>query len=131
MNNNNNKLKNYLLGNNDKLIGSIIGFRKRLILKNMENWKNDQSERKYLPEGFAILLYFDHRTGRIERYLYNPNLTFSRKKPLVNDYNKNIIQSRSTKYINPYIFNYNPDKLFSPALYNLLTFKGKPDQKHF
>jgi hypothetical protein len=80
MNNNNDKLKNYLLGNNDKLIGSIIGFRKSLNIISWANWKNDQSERKYLPEGFAILLYFDHRTGKIERHLYNPNLTFFEKK---------------------------------------------------
>lgn len=72
----NDKLRDYLLGGNDKLIGSIIGFRKRLILKNWENLINDKSDMKYLPEAFAILLYFDHRTGRIEQHLYNQNLIF-------------------------------------------------------
>ena len=30
---------------------------------------------------YAILLYFDHRLGRIVRHLYNPNLVFFNKKP--------------------------------------------------
>jgi hypothetical protein len=111
----NDNLTDYLLGGNDKLIGSVIGFRKSLNLKIWENWKNDNSEVKYLPEGYAILLYFDHRTGKIERHLYNPNLTFFGKKPLVKDYMQNIIQSKSTNYINPYVFN--PNKHNIKSLY--------------
>lgn len=127
MNNNNDKLKNYLLGNNDKLIGSIIGFRKSLNFKNWENWKNDQSERKYLPEGFAILLYFDHRTGKIERHLYNPNLTFFEKKPLIKDSMSNIIQKKTTKYINPYVFNHHPNKYNIKSLRNDLYGPSRPE----
>ena len=127
--NKNNKIKDYLLGGNDKLIGSIIGLKKkRFIIKNLENWKNDKTDIKYLPEGFAILLYFDHRTGKIERHLYHPNLTFFGKKPLINDYTQNIIQSRSTNYINPYVFNYNPEILLQKTLKNLINFKGQHDQ---
>lgn len=114
------KLKDYLLGENDKLIGSIIGFKKRLILKNWEIWKKDSSERKYLPESFAILLYFDHRTGKIERHLYNPNLTFWGKKPLVNDYTKNKKESIFTHPINPYMFNHNPNILNIKSLMKTL-----------
>lgn len=132
MNKNNDKLKDYLLCGNDKLIGSVIGFRKRLILKNFEKWKNDKSDVKYLPEGYAILLYFDHRTGKIERHLYNPNLIFFRRKPLVNDYTTNIIQSRSTKYINPYVFNNNSDRLFTKILQNFILYGYDPyDQDKF
>lgn len=129
----NDTLKDYLLGGNDKLIGSIIGFKKNLLYKNWDNWKNDKSEnKKYLPEGFAILLYFDHRTGKIERHLYNPNLTFFRRKPLVNDYTTNIIQSRSTKYINPYVFNNNNSGSISKLLQNFILYGYDPyDQDKF
>lgn len=30
----------------------------------------------FLPEGYAILLYFYHIICRIERYLFNPNFIF-------------------------------------------------------
>jgi hypothetical protein len=113
----NDKLRDYLLGGNDKLIGSIIGFSKGLKFNKWVKWNNnnskifkgDKNELNYLPEGYAILLYFYHRTGKIERHLYNPNLTFWGKKPLVIDYTQNILQSRSTNYINPYVFNHDPD----------------------
>lgn len=49
----NDKLKDYLLGGNDKLIGSIIGFRRKLNLKNMENWKNDKSKKKRKKQIFT------------------------------------------------------------------------------
>jgi hypothetical protein len=52
----------YLLGGNLDLVGSIIG-----IVKGIRRTKDKDP-------GYAILLYFDHRTARIERYLYNPNL---------------------------------------------------------
>jgi hypothetical protein len=140
MNNKNDKLKTYLLGGNDKLIGSIIAFKRYLVKTNFDKWLEiktnnkhinvDESKDvdiddyklklKYLPEGYAILLYFDHRTGQIERHLYNPNLIFFNRKPLVNDYNKQMIQSKSTKYVNPYVFNYDPNRLFTPLLGSML-----------
>jgi hypothetical protein len=134
------KLNDYLLGGNDKLIGSIIGFKRYLVKTNFDKWIELRNKKKnniggddyklelnYLPEGFAILLYFDHRTGVIERHLYNPNLTFFGKKPLVNDYTRNIIQSKSTTYVNPYVFNYNPDVLFTPTLASMISNKIKRD----
>ena len=60
--NQNKQLKKYLLGNNNNLKGSII----RLCRTQIEN--------KALHLTYSIILYFDHRTGRIERYLFNSAL---------------------------------------------------------
>lgn len=118
-------LKDYLLGGNDKLIGTILGFKKGLKMKNYNDWARIDNwnfifkkslpitgkwRDNFLPEGFSVLLYFDHRTCRIERHLFNPNLRFRGKEPLVylsEDLSKmNIIPK------NPYLFNafYKNDK---------------------
>lgn len=60
--NQNKQLKKYLLGNNKNLKGSII----RLCRTQIEN--------KALHLTYSIILYFYHRTGIIERYLFNPAL---------------------------------------------------------
>lgn len=53
-------VKDYLIGNNKNLFGSIIGFKK--------GWRKNNS----LIPHYSFLLYFSHETGRIERYYYNP-----------------------------------------------------------
>ena len=70
---------------------------------------------------YAILLYFDHRLGRIVRHLYNPNLVFFNKKPnidLVKDGKislfrfdeKDLYDNSSYQYkllpSNPYLYKY-------------------------
>jgi len=124
----NDKLRDYLLGGNVKLIGSIIGFSKGLKFNKWVKWNNNNSkifkgeknELNYLPEGYAILLYFYHRTGKIERHLYNPNLTFWGKKPLVNDYTQNKKESWRSYPVNPYMFNPNPNLLNNKSLMKTL-----------
>jgi hypothetical protein len=58
----NKKNLKYLLGGNLNFIGTIVAISKA-IRKNKKD-----------SPGYSILIYFDHYTGQIERYLYNPNL---------------------------------------------------------
>jgi hypothetical protein len=58
-------LNEYLIGNNENLIGSILGFQR--------GRRKDSIIRS--NHFFSFLLYFDHRTGRIERYLINKGST--------------------------------------------------------
>ena len=80
-------IRNYLLGGNENLIGTCISIRKSLKMSNLDKYfideRNDPNTKHYVQEGFAILLYFDHRLGRIVRHLFNPNLVFRNKKPNV------------------------------------------------
>nr|YP_009739368.1 hypothetical protein [Tricholoma bakamatsutake]QIC20212.1 hypothetical protein [Tricholoma bakamatsutake] len=106
-------LNDYLLGGNDNLIGTIIGFKKGLIYKNLVKWHgielsnkyivDGEFQKNYLPEGFAVLLYFDHRTCRIERHLFNPNLVFMGKNPNILDVNDNSLHNILVR--NPYLYN--------------------------
>lgn len=77
----NNNIKDYLLGGNENLIGSIISFRKALRKEKFEKIYISDSKKKHYPEGFAVMLYFDHRIGRIVRHLFNPNLIFWGMEP--------------------------------------------------
>jgi hypothetical protein len=54
------KIKNYLLGDNPNLFGTIIGFKR--------GWRKNKPD---FLDYYSFLLYFSHETGRIERYLYN------------------------------------------------------------
>jgi hypothetical protein len=54
------KTQKYLLGNNPKLYGSIIGFNR--------GWRKNKPD---FLDYYSFLLYFSHETGRIERYFYN------------------------------------------------------------
>jgi len=56
-------LRRYLIGGNQDLVGTILSIQKK---KNVRR-------KKILDPGYSILLYFNHLTARIERYLYNPN----------------------------------------------------------
>lgn len=121
-----NLLNEYLLDGNENLIGTVIGFRKGLKLDNLNKWKELNKigkltgDKHYLPEGFAVLLYFDHRTAQVERHLFNPNLTFFRRKPHINDYIRNEIETNSLEYVNPYVFNYNQDVFYTRLLDKLI-----------
>nr|YP_010170430.1 hypothetical protein K8K84_mgp040 [Phanerochaete carnosa]QRZ60412.1 hypothetical protein [Phanerochaete carnosa] len=108
-------IKNYLLGNNNNLVGTIIAFRKGLVksrfFEYVEAKNNDPKNKHYLPESFAVLLYFDHRVGRIVRYLFNPNLIFWGKEPFVVDYNKE--PSEAMDWLN--------------SIYSKINYSGQPD----
>jgi len=59
-------LKDYLIGEKidtkkENLFGTILGFQKKIGFNEVFKTYNH----------FAFLLFFDHRTGRIERYLIN------------------------------------------------------------
>ena len=81
--------KKYLLGNNDNLVGTILAIRKGLVKSKYLEYELDSREVKdikdapkvYSPEAYSILLYFDHRTARIVRFLFNPNMIFWNRKP--------------------------------------------------
>nr|YP_009739467.1 hypothetical protein [Tricholoma saponaceum]QIC20311.1 hypothetical protein [Tricholoma saponaceum] len=131
-------LRDYLLNGNDNLVGTIIGFRKGLKKVNLYKWRELTTagkltgEKHYLPEGFAVLLYFDHRTAQIERHLFNPNLVFFGKKPLINDHIANKFESTALEYVNPYVFNYNPNVCFTWLLRHLIVKKTVNDyQRHY
>nr|YP_010170407.1 hypothetical protein K8K84_mgp063 [Phanerochaete carnosa]QRZ60389.1 hypothetical protein [Phanerochaete carnosa] len=72
------------LGGNDNLIGTVIAIRKNLKKSNFEKYiksvQEQPNKKHYIPEGYAVMLYFDHRLARIVRHLFNPNLTFWGKK---------------------------------------------------
>lgn len=53
--------KQYLQGNHDNLLGTILGF------KRGRRYNNEFSQFNF----FSFFLYFDHTTGRIERFLVN------------------------------------------------------------
>ena len=59
-----NTLKEYLLGDNENLIGTVIAIRKSLIKSNLDKFFeqeiNDPNHKHYVQNGYAILLYFDH-----------------------------------------------------------------------
>lgn len=109
-----NSLTEYLFGNNSNLIGTIIAIRKSLVKLDvfMDYYNDIQINKKtFIPESYAILLYFDHRKARLVRYLFNPNLTFWKKAPKI--YNKNSIKYLSNEdllkpfsQLNPYLFNF-------------------------
>lgn len=84
----NKKLKEYLLGGNMNLIGTVLSIRKALKLNKFQEYLRESKEKPelkhYVPEGYSILLYFDHRKGRITRHVFNPNLIFWGIKPLLN-----------------------------------------------
>lgn len=141
-------IKNYLLGNNNNLVGTIIAFRKGLVknkfLEYVDAKNKDPKNKHYIPEGYAVLLYFDHRVGRIVRYLFNPNLIFWQNKPIVVDYNKEpseamewmnsifcqINYSGYPEYVgketNPYLYNIKPQLLNKKFLIK----SRKDDLKH-
>lgn len=78
-------LNQYLLGDNPKLIGTILAFRKSPIrseyLEYVDNVRYNEKTKFYSPESYSVMMYFDHRLGKITRYLFNPNLMFWGKKP--------------------------------------------------
>lgn len=53
-----NKIEQYLIGNNEHLLGTILGFS-----RNRSNtiFRNESI--------FSFLIFFDHRTGRFEIFL--------------------------------------------------------------
>ena len=101
-------IKKYLLGGNENLIGTIISLRKGLIKGRYLEYQalldsNDKRAdiKNYSPEGYAALLFFDHRTARVVRFLYNPNLIFWKRKPkLYNFINEPSESFADDRYIN-------------------------------
>lgn len=81
----NDKVVEYLLGGNKNLIGTVIAIRKSLMKTNFDDYTKGSQEnpnsKHFIPEGYAILLYFDHRLARIVRHIFNPNLVFWMKQP--------------------------------------------------
>ena len=63
----NTKIYKYLVGNNKSLIGTIVRISKA---PNPHN---------PLDLSYSALLYYDHRTARIERYLFNPDVNLFNK----------------------------------------------------
>ena len=52
-------VRDYLIGDNKGLIGTILGFKK--------GWRKVNT----MIEHYSYILYFSHETGRIERFLFN------------------------------------------------------------
>lgn len=84
--NKNSKLREYLQGDNLNLIGTIYGFNRNFkYLNEMFDDKTLDSSRRW----FAVLLYFDHLTGQIERYAVNTNDPNSDPQLLAKVYREN------------------------------------------
>lgn len=112
----NDKIKHYLLGGNDNLMGTVLAIRKNLKKTNFDKYMQDiklePNSKHYMPEGYAVMLYFDHRLARVVRHLFNPNLTFWGKSPEIIDLSmgqyKNDYKTLAKIKTNPYKYNYDP-----------------------
>ena len=72
-----NRIRQFLQGDEPNLIGTVLGFTKR-VTKYIEN-----NQRKVLHDSF--LIYFDHTSGLITRYLINRGLIESNYKVIIED----------------------------------------------
>ena len=86
------KIRLFLQGDEPNLVGTVLGFTKR-VSKYIEN-----NQKKVLHDSF--LIYFDHISGSISRHLINRGLIESNYKLIINDkvkiptiYNKNFVLS--------------------------------------
>ena len=70
-------IRQFLQGYEPDLVGTVIGFTKR-VTKYIEN-----NQRKVLHDSF--LIYFDHTSGLITRYLINRGLIESNYKLIIED----------------------------------------------
>ena len=70
-------IRKFLQGNEPNLLGTVLGFTKR-VTKYIEN-----NQRKVLHDSF--LIYFDHTSGLITRYLINRGLIESNYKLIIED----------------------------------------------
>lgn len=116
-------INKYMLGDNPNLIGTILAFRKVLVkskyLEYVENAMSSEKTKYYSPESYAVLLYFDHRIGRITRYLFNYNLIYWNRKPnILNIYRGiNILGNRE---VGAYVDNVSENAYDQdPELYNI------------
>lgn len=94
-NNWNDNVIDYLQGDNKNLYGTILGLKK--------GWKNNQV---VSPDFYAFLLFFDHSTGRIERYLINKGVKQEIEFDIINEVidpinHQDIIDSENNKRIRP------------------------------
>ena len=87
-----NRIRQFLQGDEPNLIGTVLGFTKR-VTKYIENNQN-----KVLHD--SILIYFDHTSGFISRHLINRGLIDNNYKLIIDDkvkiptiYNKNFVLS--------------------------------------
>ena len=85
-------IRQFLQGYEPNLVGTVLGFTKR-VTKYIEN-----NQRKVLHDSF--LIYFDHTSGLISRYLINRGLIDNNYKLIIDDkvkiptiYNKNFVLS--------------------------------------
>lgn len=85
-------IRQFLQGNEPNLIGTVLGFTKR-VTKYIEN-----NQRKVLHD--SILIYFDHTSGLISRHLINRGLIDNNYKLIIEDkvkiptiYNKTFVLS--------------------------------------
>lgn len=101
------KIKKYLIGDNDYLYGTIIG--------NKKGWRKNRSTMEY----YSFLLYFSHETGRIERYLYNTGSKEGNKDIYV--YNKYSDNKQVNKKKEEYIYLEELENLFNRDYINLLV----------
>lgn len=103
-------MKDYLLGGNEQLIGTVLAIRKGLKKSNFDKYmqavQEDPNNKHFIPEGYAVMLYFDHRLARIVRHLFNPNLTFWGKTPELADFTTIESRYKSLPKKNPYLYNY-------------------------
>lgn len=72
----------------------------------MQAIQEDPNNKHFIPEGYAVMLYFDHRLARIVRHLFNPNLTFWGKTPELADFTTIESRYKSLPKKNPYLYNY-------------------------
>ena len=66
-------VRKYLVGDHERLLGTILSFKKFSRVNNP------------FSEQYAVLLYYSHETGRIERFIYNKVKDKDHKIVFVND----------------------------------------------
>lgn len=100
-------IKHYLIGKNDFLYGTIIGFKK--------GWRKNKSSMEY----YSFLLYFSHETGKIERFLYNSGSKEGNKDIYIYDKYQDIKESNNKK--EEYIYIEELENIFSRDFINHLV----------
>lgn len=110
------EIKNYLIGNNDFLFGTILG--------NKKGWRKEKSN---ITQYYSFLLYYSHETGRVERFLYNRGSKEGIFPIYLYQSNDSITPAKDEK--EDYIFLERIEKIFTKEfLHNLIenSLKGLP-----
>jgi hypothetical protein len=111
--------KEYLQGKYNNLFGTILGF------KRGRRYNNDFSQSNF----FSFFLFFDHTTGRIERYLINYG--FTKKVKVEDNFNEvnNIKPKIKGDFMKLYITN--EDHINDPKYSFKILFNGRLDRRFF